>query len=288
MGHDILCGANSVINTGTGGCLPEWNDIVGAYLVRPAAEFDKTLFTASSSTALTAKVISGEIMPLPRLQFSAVNNEKTLEKTVAGQIKKLREGERRGDFVLLDIFGCVQTRLTALNGGRWAVVYVDSVNTVLGREGSTEAKIKGINITDLYFTKPQLFVEYGAQDQQMVSMTVNPNQLDDLYSATMGFPFDDVQGVTTAVITKVAFTTSAITVTVKESCNNSGVISDLLIGNFSMSQGGVAGTITGVTEDAVTPGKYVLAGTFTENPAVVNVVPTATAMYQGSSVIPFV
>jgi hypothetical protein len=288
MGHDILCGGNTVINTGTGSCLPEWNDIVGAFLVRPGVEFDKTLFTAASSSALVAKVISGEIMPLPRLQFSAVNNEKTLEKNVAGQIKKLREGERRADFVLLDIFGCVQKALTALNGGKWAVVFIDSVDNVLGREGATTTKIKGINLTDIYFTKPQLFVEYGAQDQQMLSVTVNPNQLDDLYSSKMGFPFDDVSGITSSVVAKVAFTTSKITVSVKESCNASAAVTDLLIGNFSMSQGGVAGTITGVTESTVTPGTYELAGTFTENPAVVNVVPTATAMYQGTATIAFV
>ena len=289
MAFNITCAGTTGVNTGLGNCRPEWNDVVGMILLRQGAEVDTSLLTATSWGSLGAKVIDGTLLPLPRVSFESKATVETQSKEVAGRLQYIKEGERRAIYRLLDVFGCTQNNLRGLNGGKWSVILVDSVGKFLGREGSTTAKIKGFNLSQIFFTSPDpIGVAYGENDEQMVKITVDPIEFESTMSyGTTGFPFDDIQGITDVTITKVAFTTSKITVLVKENCNNSATRTGLLDGNFSLSQGGVAGTITGTVESAIVSGQYEIAGTFTENPAIVNVVPTTTNMVKGSDTIAY-
>ena len=176
-----------------------------------------------------------------------------------------------------------------MNGGKWSVILIDSVGNFLGREGSTTAKIKGFTLSECFFTSPDpTGVAYGEYDEQMVKITIDPTEFEALMSyGKTGFPFDDIQGIVNVDITKVALTTSLLTVTVKETCNGSAPVTGGLIANFTVYQGGVAVVPSGVTESSTTPGTYAIAGTFSENPAEVSFVPTVTDMYKGTDTIAF-
>lgn len=290
MAFNITCAGTAGVNTGLGTCSPKWNDTVGILLLRRGVEIDNSLLTATAWTGLGAKIIDGTVLPLPRVSFEAKATVETQSKEIAGRIQYIKEGERRATYRLLDVFGCVQNNLRGLNNGKWTAILIDSVGSFLGREGTTAAKIKGFTLSELFFTSPDpTGVAYGENDEQMVKFAIDPTEFEAImaYGST-GFPFADIQGITSAVIAKTSFTTSAITVTVAESCNDSAPVTGGLPANFTVSQGGVAVVPSGVVESTITPGTYAIAGTFTENPAIVSFVPTTTVMNKGTATIAFV
>lgn len=289
MAFNILCASSTGINTGIGKCRPQWNDTVGMLILRQGAEVDVSLLTATSWATLGAKVIDGTVLPLPRVSFESKATVETQSKEVAGRLQYIKEGERRAIYRLLDVFGCIQNNLRGMNGGKWSVILIDSVGNFLGREGSTTAKIKGFTLSECFFTSPDpTGVAYGEYDEQMVKITIDPTEFESTMSyGKTGFPFDDIQGIVNVDIAKSAFTTSLLTVTVKESCNGSAPVTGGLLANFTVMQGGVAVVPSGVTESSTTPGTYAIAGTFSENPADVSFVPTVTVMYKGTDTIAF-
>ena len=282
MGYNIICAGGTDANTGVGSCRPDWNDTIGMILLPKGQEIDITTLTATSVSSLLAKVIDGTVKPLPRMTFDSKSTVETQTKELAGKMQYIKEGERRAKYVLVDIFGCVQKNLRLLNNGVWTAIIFDSTGKFLGREGSTTAKIKGINLSQIYFTQMDpMGVAYGETDQQAMYVTIDPMEFEsEMAYGTLGYPYDDIQGIVNVTVTKVSATTSEIVVDVVESCNDSGAVTGLLQANFAVSQGGSSCTITGVTESSEVVGRYTIATTITANPFVLSIVPTATAMYK--------
>jgi hypothetical protein len=254
-------------------------------LIRQGTEVDVADFTgASYSTSLAAKVIAGTVIPLPDMTLETGENVASISVEKAGKKIIIKEGERRSWYRLTDIWGCLQNKLQALNNGRWSMVIIDSLESGVGRTGSTSAKLKGITLNQLYFTKPNIIgIDDASMDEVLMYVAFDPSETQSLSYFKMGFPSSDALGVTTGVVTKVSNSTSIITVNVVEGCNGSSPVTGLLAANFTLAQAGSSVVITGVTESTTTAGQYAIATTITENPYIVTVVATTADMYASTA-----
>lgn len=289
MSFNFICSSSNGANTGVGKCKPQFADIIGMILLNKGQEIDVADLTDVSVTTFnTNYVITKKAFPLPKLAFDATTTPELKSKEIGGQMQYLGEAERRASFTILQVFGCLQQELSKLNNGKYTAIFVDSNGAFLGREGETEMKIKGFNLSQIWFESPKPFVAYGEVSEQKVFITIDSNEFEASMSyGYLGFPYADFSGLIGCQIEKVSNTTSSIVVKVTESCNKSQPVTGLLAGNFALAQSGSSVSITSVTESSVTEGQYTISTTITANPYIVSVTGTSDSLYSGKNTITY-
>ena len=272
MSYSYQCTGNEAVLSGIGKCSPQFSDVKYALLLPRGQKILKSTLTALAFTGgLSLKVADGTVIPLPRLLVKTPSAVEPKTKEIAGEMQYMGDPEIRAVFTLKNIFGCLQTELRKLNGGNYSIIYIDSNNRFLAREYDA-TNVKGFSASEIFVTQINPVVANGEKSETDMYVTIDPSEFDGAIAyGTLGFPASDINGMVGCLVDFGTVTTSAIVVTVTESCNSNQPVIGLEAENFTLSQGGVAVSITTVVESTVTPGEYTITATTTANPLSVGV-----------------
>lgn len=289
----IDCNAD-LLNTSKPGCDQRVGVTIGLMIVPPGFEYtnEAALLALTNTTAiLNAAVDSRGFVINPGLPYllplEPTNDDPVLTDGLNGVRIFNRDGNRRLKFNYTNMPECWKKNVRSYVGKNWEAFLITAFNYVRGYTPDG-TKIRGFSAR-IHPGNTQFAGDGDTPEGFDLHIDFSdPNQIGSkgvavLATETTGDFFAiDLDGIVNCNLSEVSTTgETAVTVDVKTDCGNSGVPNLVLADFLVLDSGGTPVVPSDVSEDANTPGRYVITATLTAGTYTVALAgqPTMTTKY---------